>query len=112
MHVAAVQVELLPLRRADAAHAEAHGRQALQVRPLREVLLEVGPPLRTPEEALRRGRRRRGQGGLGAGGAGLASVPADVTLPFANLGSSAREHSFGARTRVSIQVLDSAKLKM
>ena len=96
MHVAAVQVELLPLGRADAAHAEAHGRQALQVRPLREVLLEVGPPLRAPEEALRRGRGRRGQGRGRQGGAGIAPVPADATVPYADLGSGAREHTCGA----------------
>ena len=107
-------MELLAVGRADAAHAEAHGRQALQVRPLREVLLEVGPPLRAPEEALRRGRGRGGQGSGRQGGVGLALVPADTTVPSADLGSSAREHFFGAWTRVSIQILilDSAKLNM
>ena len=105
-------MELLAVGRADAAHAEAHGRQALQVRPLREVLLEVGPPLRAPEEALRRGRGRGGQGGRRQGGAGLAPVPADATVPSADLGSSAREHSFGAWTRVSIQILELARLNM
>ena len=44
-----LRVAVRAVGRADAAPEEAHGRQALQVRPVRPQLLQVGPP-RAPHE--------------------------------------------------------------